>query len=122
MFGLRGSAIFFFADYMNDVSDVALHFRGVTESGGRETWIAADAPPGHRDFNGGGTYRHLDAPPVVVGSRNWITPAAELEALFFPQVSWILDAVHERIQPLKGYQPRTNQSLAELERRSKAGV
>ena len=34
----------------------------------------------------------LDAPPVVVGSRNWITPAAELETMFFPQVSWILDA------------------------------
>ena len=27
----------------------------------------------------------LDAPPVVLGSRNWITPAAELEASFFPQ-------------------------------------
>jgi hypothetical protein len=26
----------------------------------------------------------LDAPPVVIGSRNWITPAAELEAMFFP--------------------------------------
>ena len=52
----------------------------------------------------------LDAPPVVVGSRNWITPAAELEALFFPQPSWMLDAIHERILPLKGYQPKTNQS------------
>jgi 2-oxoisovalerate dehydrogenase E1 component len=64
----------------------------------------------------------LDAPPVVVGARNWITPAAELEALFFPQVSWVLDAVHERILPLKGYRPKTNQSLAELERRAKDGV
>ncbi len=64
----------------------------------------------------------LDAPPVVVGSRNWITPAAELEALFFPQVSWILDAIHERILPLKGYQPKTNQSLNELTRRAKAGI
>ena len=27
----------------------------------------------------------LDGPPVVVDSRNWITPAAELESLFFPQ-------------------------------------
>ena len=27
----------------------------------------------------------LDGPPVVIGSRNWITPAAELETLFFPQ-------------------------------------
>jgi hypothetical protein len=64
LFGLRGSAIFFFADYMNDVSEVALHFRGVAKKGGNEEWIAADAPPGHRDWNGGGTYRHLDAPPV----------------------------------------------------------
>jgi 2-oxoisovalerate dehydrogenase E1 component len=64
----------------------------------------------------------LDAPPVVIGSRNWITPAAELEALFFPQPAWLLDAIHERILPLKGYQPRTNQTLGELSRRAKEGV
>jgi 2-oxoisovalerate dehydrogenase E1 component len=64
----------------------------------------------------------LDGPPVVVGARNWITPAAELEALFFPQVSWILDAIHQRVLPLKGHNPQTNQSLAELIRRAKAGV
>jgi len=64
----------------------------------------------------------LDGPPVVVGARNWITPAAELEALFFPQPAWLLDAIHERILPLKGYQPRTKQSLGELVRRARAGV
>ncbi len=64
----------------------------------------------------------LDAPPVVVGSRNWITPAAELEAMFFPQPAAILDAIHERIVPLKGYQPRGNQTLGELVRRARAGV
>ncbi|HPT26963.1 MAG TPA: transketolase C-terminal domain-containing protein, partial [Bryobacteraceae bacterium] len=64
----------------------------------------------------------LDAPPVVVGSRNWITPAAELETLFFPQPAWLLDAIHERILPLKGYQPQTNQTLGELVRRSRLGV
>jgi 2-oxoisovalerate dehydrogenase E1 component len=64
----------------------------------------------------------LDGPPVVVGSRNWITPAAELEALFFPQPAWLLDAIHERILPLKGYQPQTNQTLEELIRRSRLGV
>jgi 2-oxoisovalerate dehydrogenase E1 component len=64
----------------------------------------------------------LDAPPVVLGSRNWITPAAELETLFFPQVSWLLDAIHERIKPLPEYAPQTNQSLSELERRAKAGI
>ncbi len=34
----------------------------------------------------------------------------------------MLDAIHERILPLKNYQPQTNQSLAELSRRAKAGV
>jgi 2-oxoisovalerate dehydrogenase E1 component len=64
----------------------------------------------------------LDAPPVVVGSRNWITPAPELEAMFFPQPDWLLDAIHERILPLKGYRPHTNYTLGELVRRSRLGV
>ncbi len=64
----------------------------------------------------------LDGPPVVVGSRNWITPAAELEAMFFPQPSWLLDAIHERILPLKGHEPQTNQTLGELARRSRLGI
>jgi 2-oxoisovalerate dehydrogenase E1 component len=64
----------------------------------------------------------LDGPPVAIGSRNWITPAAELEATFFPQVSWLLDAIHERIRPLSGHEPRTNQTLDALIRRHKLGV
>jgi 2-oxoisovalerate dehydrogenase E1 component len=64
----------------------------------------------------------LDGPPVVVGSRNWITPAAELETLFFPQPGWLLDAIHERILPLKGHRPETNQTLGELARRSRLGI
>ena len=64
----------------------------------------------------------LDAPPVVIGSRNWITPAPELETLFFPQPAWLVDAIHERILPLKGYKPRTNQTLGELARRTRLGV
>jgi 2-oxoisovalerate dehydrogenase E1 component len=64
----------------------------------------------------------LDGPPVVVGSRNWITPAAELETLFFPQVSWYLDAIHERLRPLQGYRPHTNQTLEEVARRAKSGI
>ena len=50
----------------------------------------------------------LDAPPVVVGSRNWITPAYELEEKFFPQAGWIVDAVHEKILPLSGHVPQQN--------------
>lgn len=64
----------------------------------------------------------LDGPPVVVGSRNWITPAAELEAMFFPQPEWLLDAIHERIVPLPGYEPSTDQTNAELARRLRLGV
>ena len=64
----------------------------------------------------------LDAPPVVVGSRNWITPAAELESMFFPQPEWLLDAIHERIMPLKDYQPSTNQTNGELARRLRLGI
>jgi 2-oxoisovalerate dehydrogenase E1 component len=48
-------------------------------------------------------FDYLDAPPVVVGSRNWIIPAHEMEQYFFPQPDWIIDAVHEKIIPLKGH-------------------
>jgi 2-oxoisovalerate dehydrogenase E1 component len=64
----------------------------------------------------------LDGPPVVVGSRNWITPGADLEDAFFPQKAWIIDAVHGRLLPLPGHQVATDQSLKELLRRSRAGV
>ena len=64
----------------------------------------------------------LDAPPVVVGARNWVTPAAELEEKYFPQVYTLLDAVHERILPLKGYTPTGNRTLGELSRWSRLGV
>jgi 2-oxoisovalerate dehydrogenase E1 component len=64
----------------------------------------------------------LDAPPVVLGSRNWITPAAELEAMFFPQPEWLIDAIHEKIQPLEGHQPATNQTTGELARRLRLGI
>ncbi len=67
-------------------------------------------------------FDYLDAPPVVIGSRNWITPAAELESMFFPQTAWFLDAIHEKIVPLKGYQPETKQTPGELARRARLGI
>jgi len=68
------------------------------------------------------SFYDLDGPPVVLGSRNWITPAAELESMFFPQPAWILDAIHERLIPLPGYHAGTNQTLAEMERRSRLSI
>ena len=67
-------------------------------------------------------FDYLDAPPVVVGSRNWIIPAYELEDAFFPQAHWILDAIHTKIVPLNGYKARENYSEEEQLRRAKEGV
>ncbi|MBD3241348.1 MAG: dehydrogenase, partial [Chitinivibrionales bacterium] len=67
-------------------------------------------------------FDHLDAPPVVVGSRNWITPAFELEQAFFPQPEWLLDAIHEKLLPLEGHQVSTNQTDLERIRLQKSGV
>jgi 2-oxoisovalerate dehydrogenase E1 component len=64
----------------------------------------------------------LDAPPVVVGSRNWITPCAEVESDYFPQPSWMLDAIHERIMSLPGHQLSTNPTTGELLRRQRGGI
>jgi 2-oxoisovalerate dehydrogenase E1 component len=67
-------------------------------------------------------FDYLDAPPVVVGSRNWITPAHELEKAFFPQSGWFIDAIHEKIVPLKGHVTGQNYSDLEQIRRSKLGI
>jgi 2-oxoisovalerate dehydrogenase E1 component len=64
----------------------------------------------------------LDAPPVVVGARNWIIPAHEMENYFFPQPSWILDAIHEKIIPLKGYKSTTDLSLQKTLKLNSEGV
>lgn len=67
-------------------------------------------------------FDYLDAPVCVLGSRNWITPAFELEESFFPQSSWFLDMINERIQPLKDYIPGQNFTDGEFIRRAKRGV
>ncbi|MGB2868085.1 MAG: thiamine pyrophosphate-dependent enzyme [Bacteroidota bacterium] len=64
----------------------------------------------------------LDGPPVIVGSRNWITPGAEMEEMFFPQKEWIIDAIHERLYPLEGHNVTTNQTIDELLRRNRKGI
>jgi hypothetical protein len=43
---------------MHDVQDVALHCLGVDAPGAEEKWLTLDAPPGHRNWDHGGTYRH----------------------------------------------------------------
>ena len=67
-------------------------------------------------------FDYLDAPAVVLGSRNWITPAFELEEHFFPQADWFIDIIHERIMPLPGYTPTRSFTDTELLRRARLGV
>jgi 2-oxoisovalerate dehydrogenase E1 component len=67
-------------------------------------------------------FDELDAPPVVVGSRNWITPCAEVEEDFFPQPSWMIDAIHQNIMPLPGHVMSTNPTNAEKIKRYREGV
>jgi len=64
----------------------------------------------------------LDAPVAVLGSRNWITPAFELEKHFFPQADWFLDIIHERIMSIPGYTPTRSFNDVEMIRRAKLGV
>jgi 2-oxoisovalerate dehydrogenase E1 component len=67
-------------------------------------------------------FDYLDAPPVVVGSRNWIIPAYEMEEYFFPQPDWFLDAIHEKIVPLKGHTVKHDFSAEKTILLNKEGV
>ena len=67
-------------------------------------------------------FDELDAPPVVVASRNWITPAHELEEAFFPQPSWIIDAINAKILPIPGYENVTDQRLEKKLENERRGV
>jgi len=67
-------------------------------------------------------FDYLDAPPVVVGSRNWIVPAYEMEKYFFPQPDWIIDAIHYKIMPLNGHSPVHDFSDENIISLNRAGV
>jgi 2-oxoisovalerate dehydrogenase E1 component len=64
----------------------------------------------------------LDAPPAVVGAKNWITPPYEFDEYFFPQANWILDAIDETIVPLPGHVRSQSYEKIELMRTAKLGV
>ncbi|MCF7818417.1 MAG: hypothetical protein K9M54_11100 [Kiritimatiellales bacterium] len=67
-------------------------------------------------------FDQLDAPPVVVGAKNWISPAAEMETDYYPQAGWIIDAIHERVVPLPGHVVKQNYTNGELQRITRLGV
>jgi 2-oxoisovalerate dehydrogenase E1 component len=67
-------------------------------------------------------FDELDAPPVVIGARNWIVPPAEMEADYFPQPGWFLDAYHQHLQPLPGHTPTEDFRGTTLIARSRYGI
>ncbi|MHB1460519.1 MAG: alpha-ketoacid dehydrogenase subunit alpha/beta [Armatimonadota bacterium] len=67
-------------------------------------------------------FDELDSPPVVIGARNWITPADEVEDAFFPFPADMLDAIHTHIMPLPGYTTKRPCDNEEMNRRSQLGV
>jgi len=67
-------------------------------------------------------FDYLDAPAVALGSRNWITPAHELEQAFFPYPDAIIDCIHEKLLPIPGYVAKSNMSDIEKMDRSKKGL
>lgn len=67
-------------------------------------------------------FDYLDAPAVVCGAQNWITPPFEFDAEFFPQANWIIDYINDKILPLKGHVSTINTSDAEQMRKAKKGV
>ncbi len=67
-------------------------------------------------------FDYLDAPPVALGSRNWITPAFELEKSFFPFEDAIIDCIHEKLIPLSGHVSTHNFSDIEKVNRAKQGL
>ncbi len=64
----------------------------------------------------------LDAPPVVVGAPNVISPCPELDSWYYPQPEWILDAIHETILPLRDHTPRMAFGTVEKMRRARLGI
>ncbi len=67
-------------------------------------------------------FDYLDAPAVVCGAQNWITPPFEFDGEFFPQADWIIDYINDKILPLKGHVSTINTSDAEVMRKAKKGV
>ena len=64
----------------------------------------------------------LDAPPVVIGTPNEISPCPELEQSYYPQPEWILDAIHTLLLPLRGYAAGMDFSDAEQMRLDRLGI
>ena len=67
-------------------------------------------------------FDYLDAPITVVGAKNWITPPSEFDEFFFPQAQWIIDAINDKIVPLKDCSGETAVTETKFLHDAKKGV
>ena len=67
-------------------------------------------------------FDYLDAPPAILGAKNWITPAAEYDKEFFPQATWFIDMIAEKLIPIPGYVAKVNYTNEEAKRKLAKGV
>ncbi len=42
-------------------------------------------------------FDYLDAPPLVIAAQNWVSPPADLESIFFPQIEDILNSIDREL-------------------------
>jgi 2-oxoisovalerate dehydrogenase E1 component len=84
----------------------------------RGSWIESAAAVLQRLAHG-----QLRAPIALLGARNWITPAAEMEDLFFPTPAGMIDVIAEVLLPLPGHEPASSRiNAGEVLRRAARGV
>lgn len=67
-------------------------------------------------------FEYLDAPPVVVGSPNWITPAPEVVDQYYPTVEGIVDVIATHITSLTDYRGDKGMSRERLHTRDALGI
>jgi len=91
LFGSRGYAVLFFANYMNDVEDVAIHFRGVPGPGKAEQWIKAV----RRLWDDKLYFEQLSAASVTYAARAEIDPEFQISSLLRLAEQAVAVASHE---------------------------
>lgn len=67
-------------------------------------------------------FNYLDAPPIVLGARNWIMPSEEFVEYIYPSVADYLNAYSQNIIKLDNLKIEKNHKDLEMMRRSKQGV
>lgn len=66
LFGRHGYAVLFWANYMNPLTDIDMHFRGVTGPNSEEEWVSVQAPQTDFLHRHGGVYRSRDSARLPV--------------------------------------------------------